>query len=346
MVHPDTITHNKYEDVYRDLPNWEDVMNRTRQYQSQYQQRQSYQSDPLWENYEPSLTGYAVLAVCAMIYILCILMLFSVLKSIFNWLKDSDESSNGSAKTPRRQQSKQHTTNITGLLRTAIKKLVGAFWDSVQLMREWAFLAPVIGVLYFIFYFELHYTLGEIILDGLLYVALKIGLEYMMEESETDESETSTQQNNESKEHHANRRRGANKESSANERHNANGKNSANNKKPRMRTTKRAKACQLLGVDQDASKADIRRVYRKLSLTTHPDKVPEDERPAAGPRFVKIKDAYELLDRENEELRRRLKAYDQPFQEAYGMSFEESFEEEFGKTFEEVYGHTYNGLFT
>eukprot|EP01135_Chromosphaera_perkinsii_P003961 Nk52_evm4s265 gene=Nk52_evmTU4s265 len=49
----------------------------------------------------------------------------------------------------------------------------------------------------------------------------------------------------------------------------------------------------VLGVKSDATKAEIRRAYRKLSLEFHPDKNPGDEEAAKN--FTKIATAYEIL---------------------------------------------------
>lgn len=48
-----------------------------------------------------------------------------------------------------------------------------------------------------------------------------------------------------------------------------------------------------LGINEDASTADIRQVFRKLSLKYHPDKNPNDEYFAA--RFREIQEAYDIL---------------------------------------------------
>lgn len=51
----------------------------------------------------------------------------------------------------------------------------------------------------------------------------------------------------------------------------------------------------VLNVPEDASTADIKRAYRRLSGIFHPDKQPADElKEAAAASFAEIKDAYEV----------------------------------------------------
>ncbi len=61
----------------------------------------------------------------------------------------------------------------------------------------------------------------------------------------------------------------------------------------------------ILGLSRNASKKDIRRAFKKLSLKYHPDKN-KDNPKKAKEKFIKIANAYEVLS--NDEKR---KIYDQ-----------------------------------
>lgn len=54
-------------------------------------------------------------------------------------------------------------------------------------------------------------------------------------------------------------------------------------------------AYQILGVSRDADAATIRRAFRELERTHHPDAVPDDRKAEATALFVRINQAYELL---------------------------------------------------
>lgn len=52
----------------------------------------------------------------------------------------------------------------------------------------------------------------------------------------------------------------------------------------------------VLNVSQDATEAEIKRAYRRLSGIFHPDKQPLDDlKEEAAETFAEIKDAYEVL---------------------------------------------------
>ena len=55
----------------------------------------------------------------------------------------------------------------------------------------------------------------------------------------------------------------------------------------------RKAACKILGVTEDADKKDLKKAYRKASLSYHPDHNPNDS--DAHKKFLLIKCAYELL---------------------------------------------------
>ncbi len=51
-----------------------------------------------------------------------------------------------------------------------------------------------------------------------------------------------------------------------------------------------------LGLDKDATDTDIKKAYRKLAMTCHPDKNPDD--PNAKEKFQAISEAYSILSDE------------------------------------------------
>ncbi len=51
----------------------------------------------------------------------------------------------------------------------------------------------------------------------------------------------------------------------------------------------------ILGVDRSATSIEIKKAYRKLALSHHPDKVPEDQREESEIKFKEISAAYEIL---------------------------------------------------
>lgn len=50
-----------------------------------------------------------------------------------------------------------------------------------------------------------------------------------------------------------------------------------------------------LGVDKDVDERTLKKVYRKLALQYHPDKVADADREGAEARFAEITEAYEVL---------------------------------------------------
>ncbi|KAF1983911.1 putative DnaJ domain protein [Aulographum hederae CBS 113979] len=56
---------------------------------------------------------------------------------------------------------------------------------------------------------------------------------------------------------------------------------------------------EVLGIARDASKTEVKKAYHKAALTSHPDKVSEEERPHAEIRFKTIQRAYEILYEED-----------------------------------------------
>ncbi|AOW03507.1 hypothetical protein B0I75DRAFT_138527 [Yarrowia lipolytica] len=72
-----------------------------------------------------------------------------------------------------------------------------------------------------------------------------------------------------------------------------------------------------LGLSKNATSAEIKKVYRKLALESHPDKVAEDERSQAEIKFKAYSEAYEILIDED---RRAAYDYEQenPGYGAYG----------------------------
>jgi len=60
-----------------------------------------------------------------------------------------------------------------------------------------------------------------------------------------------------------------------------------------MKKAQRKDYYKILGVQRDASEADIKKAYRRLAIVHHPDKNPDDE--SAAERFKDIGEAYETL---------------------------------------------------
>ena len=60
-----------------------------------------------------------------------------------------------------------------------------------------------------------------------------------------------------------------------------------------MKKSKRKDYYKILGVEKDASEAEIKKAYRRLAIIHHPDKNPDDEQ--AAERFKDVGEAYETL---------------------------------------------------
>ena len=73
----------------------------------------------------------------------------------------------------------------------------------------------------------------------------------------------------------------------------------------------------ILGVKKDASKDDIRRAFKKLSLKYHPDKHindSEEDKKKAEEKFKEINEAYETLSDD-----KKRQEYDNPISEGFGF---------------------------
>lgn len=62
-----------------------------------------------------------------------------------------------------------------------------------------------------------------------------------------------------------------------------------------LEQSKRKNYYKILGVKRAASKSEIKRVYRKLALQWHPDKVEEDQKAIAETKFRDVAEAYSIL---------------------------------------------------
>ncbi len=51
----------------------------------------------------------------------------------------------------------------------------------------------------------------------------------------------------------------------------------------------------ILGVKRDADEGEIKKAYRRLAMSHHPDRVPAAEKSAAEEKFKEITEAYEVL---------------------------------------------------
>lgn len=94
---------------------------------------------------------------------------------------------------------------------------------------------------------------------------------------------------------------------------------------------------EVLGVDRDASKSDLKKAYRKLAIKYHPDKNPDNKE--AEDKFKEASEAYEVLNNDN-----KRQIYDQfghKGLEGAGHSGPSGFEDifsSFGDIFEDFFG--------
>ena len=70
-----------------------------------------------------------------------------------------------------------------------------------------------------------------------------------------------------------------------------------------LEQSKRKNYYTILGIKRAATKSEIKKVYRKLALIWHPDKVDEDKKAAAEIKFRDIAEAYTILT--DDELRQK-----------------------------------------
>ena len=93
----------------------------------------------------------------------------------------------------------------------------------------------------------------------------------------------------------------------------------------------------LLGVNRDASKAEIRRAFKKLSLKYHPDKNKNKKNPEkAKEMFIKIANAYEVL---NDDKLRQI--YDQHGEE--GVKQHQQGGGQHGGNFQDIFNFFFRG---
>lgn len=95
---------------------------------------------------------------------------------------------------------------------------------------------------------------------------------------------------------------------------------------------------EVLGVDDDATDADVRAAYRKLAIKFHPDKNPGNKQ--AEERFKELSQAYEVLSDQ-----KRREQYDQRLKGGYGpVEFGDIFGDMGGFTIEDIL-HRHSDLF-
>ena len=94
---------------------------------------------------------------------------------------------------------------------------------------------------------------------------------------------------------------------------------------------------EVLGVNKNTPKEDLKKAYRKLAMKYHPDRNPDDE--AASEKFKELSEAYEILSDDQ-----KRQAYDQFGHDGVNTSFSnaqgaaEGFSDIFGDIFSDIFG--------
>jgi len=94
---------------------------------------------------------------------------------------------------------------------------------------------------------------------------------------------------------------------------------------------------EVLGVNKNTPKEDLKKAYRKLAMKYHPDRNPDDE--AASEKFKELSEAYEILSDDQ-----KRQAYDQFGHDGVNPSFSnaqgaaEGFSDIFGDIFSDIFG--------